>query len=110
MSKTSIFLLGPTGMCSSTSRFTLQRNDELYYQCSGYLGSSVLSRLLAHPRRNTFVITVLVRSEEKARKLQDFGVTAVVGSIKDAALVARLTEEAHVVFNVVSAARRFRVI
>ncbi len=70
----------------------------------------MLSRLLAHPRRNAFVITVLVRSEEKARKLQDFGVTAVVGSIKDAALVARLAEEAHVVFNVVSTVHQFRMI
>ena len=35
----------------------------------GYLGGSVLSRLLAHPSRDTFEITAIVRSAEKAKKL-----------------------------------------
>ena len=33
---------------------------------TGYIGGSVLSRLLEHPSASTFDITVLVRSEEKA--------------------------------------------
>ncbi|KAI0090262.1 NAD-P-binding protein [Irpex rosettiformis] len=78
MSKTPILLLGPTG----------------------YLGSTVLSRLLAHPKKDTFEVTVLIRSEDKARKLETFGVKPVIGSIKDTALVEKLAEQAHVIFNI----------
>ncbi|KAF7790012.1 hypothetical protein EIP86_000960, partial [Pleurotus ostreatoroseus] len=65
-----------------------------------YIGGTVLARLLAHPSANTFEITAIVRSEEKAKKLETFGVKAVVGSFKtDLALVEQLAEQAHVVFN-----------
>ena len=61
----------------------------------------MLARLLAHPNANTFDITVLVRSAEKAKKLESFGVKAVVGSTDDLALVEKLAEEAHVVISLV---------
>ena len=67
----------------------------------GYIGGCVLVRLLAHPNASTFDITVLVRSAEKAKKLEAFGVTSVVGSYKDTALVERLAEAADVVFSCV---------
>ena len=67
----------------------------------GYLGGSVLSRLLAHPSRDTFEITAIVRSAEKAKKLEEFGVKTVVGSLKDAALVEQLSENAHIIFSIV---------
>ncbi|KAI0783867.1 hypothetical protein BC629DRAFT_1440597 [Irpex lacteus] len=77
MYKTSIILLGATG----------------------YIGGSVLSRLLSHPSKDTFEITTLVRSEEKAKKLESFSVKTVIGSYEDTALVERLAEDAHVVFS-----------
>ncbi|KAI0091097.1 NAD-P-binding protein [Irpex rosettiformis] len=77
MSKTPIFLIGATG----------------------YIGGTVLARLLAHPSKDTFDITVLVRSEEKAKKLETFGVKTVIGSYTDTALVEQLAEKAHVVFS-----------
>ncbi|KAI0783874.1 hypothetical protein BC629DRAFT_530767 [Irpex lacteus] len=77
MSKTPILLLGATG----------------------YLGGSVLSRLLAHPKKDIFDITVLVRSAEKARKLESFGVKTVTGSLKDTSLLEKLAESAHVLFS-----------
>ena len=61
----------------------------------------MLSRLLVHPSANTFDITAIVRSPEKAEKLKAFGVTPVVGSLKDLALVEDLTSRAHVVFSLV---------
>lgn len=61
----------------------------------------MLARLLSHPSANTFDITVIVRLAEKAKKLEQFGVKAVVGSTKDTALVEKLAEEAHVVFSCV---------
>ena len=50
---------------------------------------------------NTFDITVLVRSEEKAKVFEQFGIHAVVGSFKDPAVVEELSEKAHVVFAIV---------
>lgn len=61
----------------------------------------MLSRLLSHPNKDTFEITALVRSEEKAKKLESFGVKTVIGSYEDMALVERLAEDAHVVFSCV---------
>ena len=69
---------------------------------TGYIGGSVLHRLLEHPSASTFNITALVRDEAKAKKLeQQFGVHGVVGSYKDTALVERLAENAHVVISLV---------
>ena len=63
----------------------------------------MLARLLAHPNASNFEITVIVRSEEKAKKLERFGVKTVVGSFKtDLNVVEKLSEQAHVVFNCVS--------
>lgn len=71
---------------------------------TGYIGGSVLAKLLSHPSASTFDITALVRNEEKAKLLeQKFGVHGVVGSYKDTALVERLAENAHVVFSMADA-------
>lgn len=68
----------------------------------GYIGGSVLSKLLRHPSSDTFDITIIVRSEEKAKKFESLGVKAVVGSFKqDHDLLQRCTENAHVVFSCV---------
>lgn len=69
---------------------------------TGYVGGSVLTRLLALPDADKYEITALVRSPEKAKKLETFGVKTVVGSIQDVALLTRLAEQAHVVFSLVS--------
>lgn len=44
---------------------------------------------------------MLVRSPEKATKLERFGVKPVLGSLKDHPLVENLSEKAHVVFSLV---------
>ncbi|KAJ3514591.1 hypothetical protein NLJ89_g2290 [Agrocybe chaxingu] len=66
---------------------------------TGYIGGSVLSRLLRHPDAPSFSITVLVRSEEKANKLKDFGVNPVLGSIKDVALLEELSSRADILIS-----------
>lgn len=66
----------------------------------------MLSRLLSHPSKDTFDITVLVRSEEKAKKLESFGVKTVLGSYKDLALAEKLAEDAHVLFSLVRTIHR----
>ncbi|KAI0783871.1 NAD-P-binding protein [Irpex lacteus] len=72
----------------------------LFFGATGYLGGSILARLLTHPNKDSFEITALVRSAEKAKKLETFGVKAVVGSLKDAPLVQQLSENAHILFSI----------
>ncbi|GJE96185.1 NAD(P)-binding protein [Phanerochaete sordida] len=74
-----------------------------YIGATGYIGGSVLAKLLKHPSADTFDITALVRSEDKAAKLNKLGVRTVIGSYKDVALVERLSEAAHVVFSMADA-------
>lgn len=69
---------------------------------AGYIGGSVLSRLLEHPEHDQFAITALVRSPEKAEKLKSFGVNAVEGSIDEWEKLEGLASQAHIVLSIVS--------
>lgn len=69
---------------------------------AGYIGGTVLSRLLAHPDAPSLDITALLRSVDKAKKLEAFGVKSVVGSYEETALIEKLSEASHVVFTCVS--------
>ncbi|KZP31671.1 NAD(P)-binding protein [Athelia psychrophila] len=64
---------------------------------TGYIGGSVLARLLAHPKRGDFKITALVRSEEKAKLLEPLDVTALIGSTDDLELLKKAASDADVV-------------
>ena len=69
---------------------------------SGYVGGTVLARLLNHPDRKSFEITTLVRDESKAKTLEStFGVKTAIGSHQDLDKVASLAKAAHIVFNIV---------
>jgi len=72
-----------------------------YYLIIGYIGGSVLNRLLSHPDASTFAFTALVRSAAKASKLEAIGVKTVIGSLKDDALVESLATEADIVISTV---------
>ncbi|KAF8206496.1 NAD(P)-binding protein [Mycena galopus ATCC 62051] len=70
---------------------------------TGFIGGTVLSRLLDHPLGRTFEITVLVRSSEKASLFnrifgQKHSLTAVVGSHSDLELLRKLSADAEIVF------------
>ena len=68
----------------------------------GYIGGAILSRLLAHPKSDTFSITALVRDAEKGDILRSkFGVNAVVGSFKELEKLGSLAENAHAIINTV---------
>ncbi|EJD06860.1 NAD-binding protein [Fomitiporia mediterranea MF3/22] len=65
---------------------------------TGYIGGSVLWRLLNHKDAKNFHFKVLVRDPAKAKLLQEkFGVEAVVGSHSDADKVETLAHEADCV-------------
>ncbi|KAI0783866.1 hypothetical protein BC629DRAFT_1594001 [Irpex lacteus] len=58
-----------------------------------------LSRYTSFTFTLAFDITVLVRSPEKAKKLEAFDVKSIVGSFEDTALLEQLAENAHVLFS-----------
>lgn len=97
--KTTVFLTGATGTIRRSTNVNLPTDSF----APGYLGGTVLARLLNHPDRKNFDITVLVRNEDKAKILAaKFGLHTVIGSHQDVDKVASAAEAAHVVFNIVS--------
>ncbi|KAF9562653.1 NAD(P)-binding protein [Agrocybe pediades] len=50
---------------------------------TGFIGGTVVNRLLTHPNAASFKITVLVRTSEKAEKFKPLGVDTIIGSYTD---------------------------
>jgi uncharacterized protein YbjT (DUF2867 family) len=67
----------------------------------GYIGGSVLARLLNHPKRDTFDITILIRTAAKAREFESFGLKVVIGTLDDLDVLERLASESDFVFQTV---------
>jgi len=65
---------------------------------SGYIGGSVAAALLSAGH----IVTGLVRSEERSKEVRDLGIEPVVGTLSDAALLARMAREADAVINAAS--------
>jgi uncharacterized protein YbjT (DUF2867 family) len=63
----------------------------------GYIGGSVLARFLERHDIDNYRITALVRSPEKANKLKELGVNAVIGSHSDEAFMESVASEADVI-------------
>jgi len=84
--------LGPTGQVEFE-----HCADHHVCRSPGYIGGSVLTRLLSHPRSDTFRITVLVRAQEKAAQFRTMGIKAVVGSNADTATLRELAADADLV-------------
>lgn len=70
---------------------------------TGYIGGSVLDRLLRHKDANNFEITAIIRNAQKAEGFKQYGVNTVVGSFSDVQLLEDLTAAADVVFDTVDA-------
>jgi len=64
---------------------------------TGYIGGSVLNELLNSPIFSNVQVTAVVRSPEKAEKLKEFGINAVIGSHSDSKLMEKLAEDADLV-------------
>ncbi|KAI0671416.1 NAD-P-binding protein [Trametes maxima] len=67
---------------------------------TGYIGGSILQRLLQHPN---FEITALIRNTDKAKQLEtQFGVKSVVGSLQDLDKLSSAAENTHVFVHMAS--------
>jgi nucleoside-diphosphate-sugar epimerase len=69
---------------------------------SGYIGGSVAAHLAAAGHQ----VTGLVRSADKAEAVRAFGIEPVMGTLDDAAVLARAAQAADVVVNAASADHR----
>ena len=69
---------------------------------SGYIGGTVLKRLLEHSDVASFTITALVRSEDKAKKLSELGVKTVLGAHENLDLLENVASQSDFVFAMVS--------
>ena len=98
---TSILFLGATGKDFLRFRYLGSITHPISLD-TGYVGGSVLARLISHTGFPTFKITALVRQREKAEKLKELGINAIVGSYKlDLEVLERLAESSHMVINCV---------
>jgi len=69
---------------------------------TGYIGGTILDRLLSHPSASSGSFFALVRSEEKAKKLKEAGITPILGSLSDLDIIEKAASEADVVIAMVS--------
>ena len=74
-------------------------DDLVSLSVTGFVGGCVTERLLAQPNTS---MTVLVRSEEKAAKLNSLGIATIVGSHADLDKIEKAASESDVVFAIVS--------
>ncbi|KAG6915860.1 hypothetical protein DXG01_009567 [Tephrocybe rancida] len=70
---------------------------------TGYIGGSILLRFINRPDFATLNVTALVRSQEKAGKLNLLGVHTIVGSFDDLPLLENAASKADVVINAADA-------
>ncbi|TFK72944.1 NAD(P)-binding protein [Pluteus cervinus] len=82
----------------SHGRLTIQTHI-LLTGGTGYIGGSVLTRLLSHPHSDAFQIVVLVRSPEKAHQFRKMGIKAVIGDLGNSSLLRELAGAVDVVFS-----------
>ncbi|KDR76264.1 hypothetical protein GALMADRAFT_156362 [Galerina marginata CBS 339.88] len=66
---------------------------------TGFIGGSILQRLLDHPDAAKFNFTALVRSKEKADKFNAIGVKGVTGTLQDLPLLENLSADADIVLS-----------
>jgi hypothetical protein len=100
--KTHIFFAGATGVLLYLYPELCNLLSELGNPyISGYVGGTLLQRLLAHPKRDTFEITALVRNADKAKLLNTLGINTVIASLSDFDKVAEASANSDVVFNLV---------
>lgn len=105
--KLNIFLTGATGYCSCNPHthveFSLTRFNSFLY-CTGYIGGSILWRLLHHKDVANFRIKALIRDAAKAKRFsKEYGVEPVIGSLSDLGKLESQAAEADYVITTVSA-------
>ncbi|KAI9463255.1 hypothetical protein BJY52DRAFT_1350476 [Lactarius psammicola] len=70
---------------------------------TGYIGGSVLQRLLDHPKTDTFEITALARNADKAKLLNTLGIDTVVTSLSDLDKLTELAAASDVIIHTADA-------
>jgi len=78
---------------------TMTKN--LFLLGTGFIGGTLLTELLS--RRGDLAITALIRSDDKASKLQSLGVTPLKGDLNDEDLIAEAASKADIIIHAATA-------
>ncbi|KAH9929453.1 uncharacterized protein B0H18DRAFT_1117483 [Fomitopsis serialis] len=70
---------------------------------AGYIGGTLLDRLLTHPRASNFEIVTPVRSAEKAEVLRKLGAKPEIAALSEYDKIEELASHADVIFNLANA-------
>lgn len=93
---TKVFFTGATGILTSP------KCNYLFLTRPGYIGGSVLNRLLDHPQREKYEITVLLRSSEKAKAFESLGLKVTTGSMTDLEFLEQTVARYDIIFQTVA--------
>jgi hypothetical protein len=96
-----IFFTGSTGNKRKPAHnLSFQLNPCITFP--GYVGGSVLAKLLEHENRSKFHITALLRAAEKAPILREHNIEPLLGSNEDLDKLETAAANSDVVFSIVS--------
>jgi nucleoside-diphosphate-sugar epimerase len=77
----------------------------LFLGATGYIGGSVLGRLLQHPARTLWEIVSYLRNEEKAKILKEwFRVKSIIGSLDESQKIEDAAASADIVIHTAESA------
>jgi hypothetical protein len=77
----------------------------LFLGATGYIGGSILDRLITHPSRSSFEIVSFSRNADKAKKLEaEFGIKTVLGSLDDVQKIEAQAAKTDIVFHTAESA------
>jgi uncharacterized protein YbjT (DUF2867 family) len=77
----------------------------LFLGATGYIGGSILGRLITHASRPSFEIVAYSRNADKAKKLEtEFGLKSVLGSLDEVQKIEEAAAKADVVFHTADSA------
>ncbi|KAH9929458.1 uncharacterized protein B0H18DRAFT_1117487 [Fomitopsis serialis] len=79
------------------------KTNILLFGGSGYIGGTLLDRLLKHPKASTFDIVTPARDPEKAEVLRKLGAKPEIAALSDFDKIEALASRADVIFNLANA-------
>ncbi|KAH9929442.1 uncharacterized protein B0H18DRAFT_211549 [Fomitopsis serialis] len=79
------------------------KTNILLFGASGYIGGTLLDRLLKHSKTSTFEIVTPVRSAEKAEVLRKLGAKPEIAALSEYDKIEELASHADVIFNLANA-------
>jgi nucleoside-diphosphate-sugar epimerase len=92
----------PTNLSVDT---TSTRPRVLFFGATGYIGGSVLGRLIQHPAGTSYDIVAYLRKEDKAKVLvEQLRINAIIGTLEDSDKIENAAADADIVIHTAESA------